>query len=116
MEDQEQPKEGVNRGNAGKGRPKGAVNKTTKAAKEAIAEAAEGLGGAERLIAWAQEDKLNERVFWGTIYPKLIPVTLAGDPENPLEHSFRLSAETSILLAGLKAGSSDPGDAAPVQD
>lgn len=78
------PKKGTNTGNAGKGRPKGAVNKTTKAAKDAIAEAAEGLGGAARLIAWAREDERNERVFWGTIYPKLIPVTLAGDEENPL--------------------------------
>ena len=78
------PKEGTNTGNAGKGRPKGAVNKTTKAAKDAIAEAAEGLGGAARLIAWAREDERNERVFWGTIYPKLIPVTLAGDEDNPL--------------------------------
>lgn len=70
--------------NAGKGRPAGSLNKTTRAAKEAIAFAAEGLGGAERLVAWAQEDPLNERAFWTSIYPKLIPVTLAGDSENPL--------------------------------
>jgi hypothetical protein len=79
-----EPKEGTNRGNAGKGRPKGALNKTTKAAKDAIALAAEGLGGTDRLIAWAQSDPLNERAFWTTIYPKLIPVTLAGDEDNPL--------------------------------
>jgi hypothetical protein len=88
----EQPKEGTNRGNAGKGRPKGALNKTTKAAKDAIALAAEGLGGTDRLIEWAQSDPLNERAFWTTIYPKLIPVTLAGDEENPLHMvgSFKL--------------------------
>jgi hypothetical protein len=86
------PKEGTNRGNAGKGRPKGALNKTTKAAKDAIALAAEGLGGTDRLIAWAQSDPLNERAFWTTIYPKLIPVTLAGDEDNPLHMvgSFKL--------------------------
>lgn len=58
----------------GRGRPKGARNKTTVAAKEAIALAAEGLGGTERLINWAKEDPLNERTFWGSIYPKLIPI------------------------------------------
>jgi hypothetical protein len=56
------------------GRPKGAVNKTTVAAKEAIALAADQLGGTERLVAWAKEDPANERVFWGTIYPKLLPL------------------------------------------
>jgi hypothetical protein len=78
--------------NAGKGRPKGALNKTTKAAKDAIALAAEGLGGAERLQEWALESPENERAFWVSIYPKLIPVTLAGDKENPLEMvgSFKL--------------------------
>lgn len=71
--------------NAGKGRPKGVPNKTTIAAKEAIALAAQGLGGTDRLIAWAQEDPKNETAFWSGIYPKLIPVQLAGDPENPLQ-------------------------------
>jgi hypothetical protein len=84
------PKEGTNTGNAGKGRPKGALNKTTKAAKDAIALAAEGLGGTERLIAWAQQDPKNEAAFWTSIYPKLIPVTLAGDPENPLQTVSRV--------------------------
>jgi hypothetical protein len=75
--------------NAGKGRPAGVPNKTTMAAKEAIALAAEGLGGTDRLIAWAQEDPLNERAFWSSIYPKLIPVTLQGDPKNPVQLEVR---------------------------
>ncbi len=68
----------------GAGRPKGSPNKVTKAAKEAIAEAAEKLGGVDRLVTWAQEAPENEKAFWATIYPKLIPVTLAGDQENPI--------------------------------
>jgi len=75
---------GIGKGTPGPGRKKGIPNKNTRLAKDAIAEAAEGLGGAKRLMEWAQEDPANERVFWGTIYPKLIPVTLAGDPNNPL--------------------------------
>lgn len=69
-----QPKIGVNRGNAGKGRPKGAVNKSTATAKEAIALAAMGLGGTERLTDWAKEDPKNEAAFWTSIYPKLLPL------------------------------------------
>jgi hypothetical protein len=80
-----EPKNTTKFGAGNPGKPKGAVNKTTKTAKEAIALAAEGLGGVDRLIAWAQEDPQNERTFWGTIYPKLIPVQVAGDPDNPLE-------------------------------
>ena len=67
------------------GRPKGAANKTTKAAKDAIAQAAEALGGAERLTAWAQEDPANERVFWGTIYPKLLPLQVTGEGGGPVQ-------------------------------
>jgi hypothetical protein len=84
------PKNTTQFGPGNPGKPKGAVNKTTKSAKEAIALAAEGLGGTERLIAWAQEDPRNESTFWGSIYPKLIPVTLAGDAQNPLGLSLRV--------------------------
>ncbi len=69
---------------AGMGRPKCALNKTTRAAKEAIALAADELGGAERIVEWAKEDPKNESAFWTTIYPKLLPLTVGGDPENPL--------------------------------
>ena len=72
---------------AGRGRPKGAVNKTTAIAKEAIAYAAEGLGGADRIIAWAKEDAQNERAFWTQVYPKLLPLQVNGD----LEHSVTVS-------------------------
>lgn len=60
------------------GRQKGTPNKLTVVAKDAIAMAAERLGGVDRLVAWAQEDAQNERTFWGTIYPKLLPLQLSG--------------------------------------
>lgn len=85
-----QPKNTGKFGKGNPGKPKGALSKTTKTAKEAIALAAEGLGGVKRLVAWAQEDPVNERAFWSSIYPKLIPVQIAGDDENPLRHSIRI--------------------------
>ena len=78
-------------GKPGPGRPKGVPNKTTQTAKEAIALAAEGLGGTQRLIAWAREDPLNERAFWSSIYTKLLPLQVAGDPENPLGLSLTVT-------------------------
>lgn len=79
---------------AGPGRPKGSPNKLAKAAKDAIAEAAESLGGAERMVEWVKSDPANEKAFWTTIYPKLVPVTLGGDGENPLSliHKIELVA------------------------
>lgn len=75
------------------GRKPGVGNKTTREAKAVIAEAAEGLGGADRLLTWAKEAPENEKAFWATIYPKLLPLTVAGDPNNPMEivNRFKLA-------------------------
>lgn len=72
------------------GKPKGALSKTTKTAKEAIAIAAEKLGGADRLVAWAQEDPLNERAFWSSIYPKLLPLQVTGEGGGAIETISRI--------------------------
>lgn len=69
----------------GRGRPKGVPNKTGVLAKEAIALAAEGLGGTERLIKWARSDKANERIFWGQIYTKLLPLQVTGEGGQALQ-------------------------------
>src|SRR6185436_1143195 len=63
-----------NRGNAGKGRPKGSLNRVTLQAREAILLAAEGLGGVERLIKWVNKNDENEKLFWTVIYPKVLPI------------------------------------------
>jgi hypothetical protein len=77
--------ENENLSNKGRGRPKGSPNRTTASAKEAIAQAAEGLGGTNRLISWAQEDPANERAFWATIYPKLLPLQVSGEDGGPIQ-------------------------------
>jgi hypothetical protein len=88
------------------GRVKGTPNKMTQTAKEAIALAAEQLGGTARLVAWAQEEPQNERVFWGTIYPKLLPLQVTGKDDGPLKTESTLNVtglSTEILAAILKA-------------
>lgn len=86
------PSNKITAGNPGPGRPKGSQNKTTKAAKDAIADAAEKLGGTNRLVAWAKEDVLNERAFWSSIYPKLLPLQVAG-PGDQGEHLHKIVRE-----------------------
>jgi hypothetical protein len=78
---------GGNRANRA-GRPKGSVNKTTAAAKNVIAAAAEELGGQARLVAWVREDAQNERAFWAQIYPKLLPLQVSGENGGPLKVEF----------------------------
>lgn len=68
----------------GAGRPPLAKNKIPMAAKEMIAQVAEGLGGGQRMLEWVQEDPANEKSFWTAIYPKLLPLQVGSDPENPL--------------------------------
>lgn len=82
-----------NLSNRGRGRPKGSPNRTTASAKEAIAQAAEGLGGAERLIEWAKLDPVNERAFWATIYPKLLPLQVSGEDGGPIQAVIRWQTE-----------------------
>lgn len=75
----------IGKGKAGPGRPKGMPNKTTQSVKDAIAAAADALGGAERLTQWAKEDPANERAFWATIYPKLLPLQVTGEGGTALQ-------------------------------
>jgi hypothetical protein len=65
-----------------RGRPKGSPNKTTSIAKDAIAKAADELGGADRLIEWIKEEPINERIFWKDIYTKLLPLQVNGSGED----------------------------------
>ena len=87
--------ENENLSNKGRGRPKGSPNRTTASAKEAIAQAAEGLGGTNRLISWAQEDPANERAFWATIYPKLLPLQVSAEDGGPIQAVIRWQNEKS---------------------
>ena len=87
--------ENENLSNKGRGRPKGSPNRTTASAKEAIAQAAQGLGGTNRLISWAQEDPANERAFWATIYPKLLPLQVSGEDGGPIQAVIRWQNEKS---------------------
>jgi hypothetical protein len=62
------------------GRTKGTPNKTTKALKEMILGALDQAGGEAYLLQQARE---NPNAFL-TLVGKVLPTTLAGDPNNPV--------------------------------
>lgn len=67
------------------GRKKGSVNKTTAAARQMIEATALGLGGTARMIAWAKADAQNERAFWTSIFPRLLPLQVTGKDDGPIQ-------------------------------
>jgi hypothetical protein len=66
------------------GRKRGVPNKLTTGAKEVIAQVAANIGGVARMTEWVRKGAENERAFWTNIYPKLLPLQVAGDRDNPL--------------------------------
>jgi hypothetical protein len=61
-----------------RGRKLGMPNVQTVEIRRAIALAAHGLGGWQRLCEWAREEPENERIFWQSIYPRLLPHRIEG--------------------------------------
>ncbi len=70
---------------AGKGRPKGAVNKTTRALKEAILLAAEQAGGSEGLVGYLTEQARVTPTAFMTLLGKVLPLQVTGEGDGPLK-------------------------------
>ena len=71
-----------------RGRPKGARNKITNLAKEAIQMAFDQLGGVDALVEWVKADKANAFAFYTKVYPRLLPrpaVDVEPVEEKPLQ-------------------------------
>lgn len=67
---------------AGKGRPKGSVNKATKELKDMILSALDGAGGVEYLVERANDPRTASAFI--ALVGKVLPMTIAGDAKNPL--------------------------------
>lgn len=76
-----EPKLGPNRGNAGKGRPKGSVNKTTAAIKDMVMSALDEAGGIEYLVTQSRE---NPTAFL-TLVGKVLPLQVTGEDGGPIK-------------------------------
>lgn len=76
----------IGAGKAGPGRPKGSLNKTTKAIKDMVIEALNGVGGVSYLQAQAHD---NPTAFL-TLVGKTLPLQVAGEMEHRVKVSGAL--------------------------
>jgi hypothetical protein len=110
LQDQPKPKRAGFRGTPNiHGRPKGAKNKTTLPAKEALEAAFEGMGGVPRLLAWGNDNPGEFYKLWSKLIPTnvkaeinggitLTPViNLSGRPEpKPIEATAQRVIEAVV--------------------
>ena len=77
------PKTVFKKGEKRPGQGKRGPNKVTKELKEMILQALDESGGVDYLVSCANNDR-TKAAFLGLI-GKVLPMTLVGDPENPLQ-------------------------------
>lgn len=71
----------VGDGTPGPGRPKGLANKATRAVKEALWEAYEGIGGGKKLKEWAEANPTEFFKLWG----RMLPTEVSGPDGGPIK-------------------------------
>jgi hypothetical protein len=74
----QEPKQGKNRGNAGKGRKKGVPNKATASLKDAILNAFTTVGGEDYLVHVAQNDPRTFCALIGRVLPNEVQAQVSG--------------------------------------
>lgn len=74
-----EPKIGPNKGNAGKGRPKGSPNKTTALLKDAILTAAQEAGGKDGLVGYLRIQAHENPAPFMSLLGKVLPMQIQGD-------------------------------------
>lgn len=83
----DEPILGENRGNAGKGRPKGSQNRIGREIKEMVAQALDEAGGVDYLLTQATS---NPTAFL-TLVGKVIPLQVAGNMNHAVKVSGALA-------------------------
>lgn len=71
----------VGDGTPGPGRPKGVPNKSTRAVKEALVLAFEGIGGVPALATWAKKNRSEFYKLWG----RMLPLEVSGPDGGPVQ-------------------------------
>lgn len=76
----------IGEGKPGPGRPKGLPNKTTALLKDAILKAAQMAGGGSEdgIALYLQEQAAKNPGPFMSLLGKVLPMTVAGDAENPV--------------------------------
>jgi hypothetical protein len=88
----------IGEGKPGPGRPKGVPNKVTTKLKDAILIAAEEAGGDEGLVGYLKAQALANPASFLSLMGRVLPLTLGGDPENPIKHEHGAAAELAAII------------------
>ena len=82
----------IGAGKPGPGRPKGSPNKTTALLKDAILQAAEQAGGEDGMIGYLQTQAKDNPTGFMSLLGKVLPMTVTGDANAPVEMVVRWGA------------------------
>ena len=88
----DEPKLGVNTGNAGKGRPKGVPNKTTALLKDAILLAADK-AHVDGLVGYLTQQAQDNPSPFLALLGKVLPTQLEGDVKSTVELVVRYGGD-----------------------
>jgi precorrin-3B methylase len=80
------------------GRKPGSPNKITVAVKDAIAIAADRIGGVNRLVRWIKQSPRNERLFWTQMYTRLLPLQINTKVERTDTAVYKSVEEFRVAL------------------
>jgi hypothetical protein len=80
------------------GRKPGAPNKMTVAARDAIAIAADRIGGVDRLVRWIEQSPRNERLYWTQMYTRLLPMQINTKVERTDTAVYKTVEEFRVAL------------------
>lgn len=80
--------------NAGKGRPKGALNKRTALLKDAILEAAEKAGDKRGMVGYLTDQAHENPTAFLSLLGKVLPMQVVGDNDGPLKVELIRFTET----------------------
>ncbi len=105
------PKPGSSAGNRGKGRPRGVPNKTTALLKDALLLAAHRAGGEGGLVAYLQARAIDTPGPFLTLLGKVLPLQIAGAPDNPLIIVSKQQRDAAIAAATRADGPVRPATA-----
>lgn len=98
----------------GAGRKAGSSNAINKLLKEAIIEAAEAVGDGNRkkgLVAYLTARAEDQPAAYLALLGKLLPTTMAGDPENPIkvEHEVKPADKLRDMVIQVAERSGEAG-------
>lgn len=83
----------IGEGKPGPGRPKGVPNKTTQLLKDAILLAAQRAGGGDEdgIASYLERQAVENPGPFMSLLGKVLPMTVAGDKDNPIVGEVRIT-------------------------